>query len=69
MIVASAAPTLVVHEVSGWATVGGRSHIGKEHRMIHKLLFFMLGAIALGAVTMTIQSREEIARFREISKM
>jgi len=37
--------------------------------MIRKLLLLALLAVVAVAVTMTVQSRDEIARYREIRKM
>lgn len=37
--------------------------------MIRKLSFFVLLAVAAGAIGMTVASREEIARYRAIRDM
>lgn len=37
--------------------------------MIRKLLFFVLFAIAAGAIGMTVASRDEIARYRTMREM
>jgi hypothetical protein len=39
------------------------------HRMIRKTLLLMVAAVSAAALTITIQSRHEIARYRAITKM
>jgi hypothetical protein len=37
--------------------------------MIRKMLYVVLAAVTVGAVTMAVGSRHEIARYRAITKM